>query len=137
MFGILARNGRVLEVEPVLAVNVGQIDAWQHAPLRFHLGKQRRAGHRRVEHELVEVGIVRHRVFEFGLDVLGGMVFEAHDGGPQQLDAVLPELGRELTCVRSVQFGVLGVGRFEAHPDPRDAQFHQFPHGVLIDGVGG
>ena len=127
----------MLEIEPVLAVNVGQIDAWQHESLLVHLGKQRRAGHRRVEHELVEVGIVRHRVLQFGLDILGGMVFQAHNGRTQQFDAVLPELGGQLAGVGSLQFGVLGVGRFQTHPDPRNPQFHQLPHGVLIDGVGG
>src|SRR5690349_10569042 len=63
-FGFLSRNCRVLKVEFVLPVNVGEIYTLQHAALRLHLRIKRCARDRRVEHELMEVGFVRHSVLD-------------------------------------------------------------------------
>ena len=62
--GVIAGDGGVLEIEFELAVNVGQIDAVEHAAFFFHLLEQRRSRDRRVEHELVEVRSVRDGVLD-------------------------------------------------------------------------
>ena len=94
MLGFFARNGGVLEIELVLAVDVGQIDALQHAPLLGHFGEERRARHGRVEHELVEIGVVRHGVLDLLLDILRRVMLQPDDGRTQQLDAVLAQFAR-------------------------------------------
>ena len=76
MLGFVARDGGVLEIELVLAVDIGQVHAFEHASLLAHLGVERRAGHRRVEHELVEIGIVRHGVLDLRADVLRRVVLQ-------------------------------------------------------------
>src|SRR5271166_1858406 len=91
----VARDGSMLKVELELPVNVGEVYAVEHPAFFLHLGKQRRSWHRRVQHELMEVGAMRNRVFDFLLDILRRVVFEADDGGTQQLDAVLPQLSGE------------------------------------------
>ena len=53
----------MLEVEAELAVNVRQVDVEQPA-LFGHVAIERRARHRRVEHELVQVGLVRDGVLD-------------------------------------------------------------------------
>src|SRR6185369_14859440 len=84
---VLARDRGVAEVEPVLPVDVGQVYVRQHSPLAAHLGEQRRARYRRVEHELVEIGIVRYRVLDLVVNILRGMVLQPDDRRAQQLDA--------------------------------------------------
>ena len=89
-----------LEVELVLAVDVGQVHVVEHAALLRHLGVQRRAGHGRVEHELVEIGVVRDGVLDLRSDVLGRVVLQADDGRAQQLDAVRAQFARQLSACR-------------------------------------
>ena len=87
--GLLARNRRVLEIEGVLAMDVGQVDVEQPA-LLLHVVIERRARNRRVEHELVEIGLVRDGVFDLAGDILRRVMFQAQNSGAQQHDAVLP-----------------------------------------------
>lgn len=71
---------RTFELE--LPVDVRQIDTVQEPSLRLDFAVQRRAGHGRIEHELVEDGFVRHRVIDHRIDVRRGVVFEADDARP-------------------------------------------------------
>ena len=66
--GIVARNGGVPEVELELPVDIGQVHLVEQAPFVLHLLIQGRAGHRRVEHELVEVGVVGDGELDLLLD---------------------------------------------------------------------
>src|SRR5271157_606914 len=61
---VVARDGRVLEVELELPVDVGEVHAVEHAAFLLHLLEERGARHRSVQHELVEVGAVRDRIFD-------------------------------------------------------------------------
>ena len=70
-------------------------------------------------------------------DVLGRVVLQADDGGAEDADAVLAQFAGEGERVGAVELGVARVRRFEAHPDPGDAEFDQLLHRVLADGVGG
>ncbi len=56
---------------------------------------------------------------------------------PEQLDSVAAQLARQFQRVRAVELVVSGARGFQTHPHPRNAQFHQFAHGVLADGVSG
>ncbi len=47
------------------------------------------------------------------------------------------KLVRQFLGVGAIQLGVVGARRFQAHPDGRDAQLHQFLVRVLANGVGG
>ena len=69
----------MLEVECVLAVYVRQVHI-EHSALPRHLEIERRAGDRRVEHELVQIGLVRDRVLDLFVDVLRRVVFQADYG---------------------------------------------------------
>ena len=95
----------MLEIELVLAVNIGQVDIRQHAALFLHLGEERRAGHRRVEHELVEIRVVRHGVLDLVFDVLRRVVLQADDRRAQQLDAVLAQFA--VSAMVSVPFSLV------------------------------
>ena len=125
----------MLEVERVLAVNVGQVHIEQ-AVLPGHLGIERRARDWRVEHELVQIGLVRDGVLDLFVDVLRRVVFQPDNGGAQQHDAVLAQFARELQGIGAIQLGVVGARRFQPEPDGGDADLHQFLIGVLGDGVG-
>src|ERR1039458_6229399 len=85
-FRLVARDGDVLVVELELPVNVSEVHVVEHAALLLHLGVQRSARYRRVQHELVEIRAVRDRVFDLLMNVLGRVVLEAHDGRTQYLD---------------------------------------------------
>ena len=126
----------VPEVELVLAVDVGQIDVIEHPPLRLHLRVQRRARHRRVQHELVAVGVVRDGVLDLGADVVGRVVLQADDGRALHADAVRLQLARQRERVGVLQLGVARSRRLEPHPHPGDAELDELPHVVPADGVG-
>ncbi len=104
--------------------------------LFLHLVIERRTRNGRVQHELVEIGLVRDGVLDLGGDVFGCVMFQPQNGGPQENDAVLAQFARQLQRVGAFQFGVSGLRRFQTQPDGRDAQFHQFLIAVLPDGVG-
>src|SRR5690242_6668580 len=64
---LVARNGRMPEIELVLAVNVREIHIEQPAFTR-HLAIERRSRHWRVQHELMEVRVVLDRVLDFAIN---------------------------------------------------------------------
>src|ERR1035437_7260248 len=134
--GLLARDGGVLEVEGVLAVDIGQVHIDQ-APLFGHLEIERRAGDRRVEHELVQIGLVRDGALDLLDDVFRRVMFQTDDGGAEQHDAVFAQFAGKLHGIGAIQLGVVGARGFEAQPDGGDADFHQLFVGVLGDRVGG
>ena len=100
------RNRRVAEIEALLPVNVRQIHVEQ-PPLLPHLAVQRRPGHGRVQHELVQVGVVRDRVLDLRRQVLGRVVLQPDDRRPQQHDPVLPQFARQSHRVRPGELRVL------------------------------
>ncbi len=67
---------------------------------------QRRARQGRVEHELVELGVVGHGVLDGLVDVLGGVLLQPDDGRAQHADAVRLELGDQREGVDPSQLGV-------------------------------
>src|SRR5208283_333155 len=77
---IVARDGCMPEVELELAMNVGGVHVRQQASLLTHFLIKRRTRNRRVEHELVKIGLVRNRCFNFLDDVVGRMVLQSDDG---------------------------------------------------------
>lgn len=86
-------------------------------------------------HELVEIGFVADGVLDFFGNVGRGMVLQSNHGGTLHADAMLAQLMRELVGVFAFQLGVLGVHRFQAHPDPRHTQLNEFLHRVLANRV--
>ena len=122
VLGFLARDGGVLEVEGVLAVDVGQVDVRACGPAAAISVIERRAGHRRVEHELVEIGLVRDGVLDLFVDVLGRVMFQPDDGGAQQHDAVLAQFARQLAgCRRRPAWRSWSCG------DSRPSQIEEMP----------
>src|SRR5271157_760020 len=90
---VVARDGRVLEVELELPVDIGEVNTAEHPAFLLHLLEERRARHWRVQHKLMEVGAMRNRIFDFLLNVFRRVVLEPDDGRTQQLDTVLAQLG--------------------------------------------
>ena len=119
-------------VEDQLPVDVALLELGRvlHLALGGQLGVQRRAGDRRVEHELVEVGIVPGRMLDRRVDVLRRVVFQADDRRAQHADAVRLQFADQFEGVDPLQFHVLAVAALDAHPDPGNAQADE-----LIDGV--
>ena len=64
---LVAPDGCVREVELELAMDVRQIDVGQDASLRRELAIERRAGNRRVQHELVGIGLVCDSVIDLAI----------------------------------------------------------------------
>jgi hypothetical protein len=64
-------------------------------------------------------------------------MLQPDDGRSLHANAMLTEFARELPSVGALQLVVAGLRRFEAHPEPGHAEFHQFLHGVLANGIGG
>ena len=108
----------MLEIELELPMNVGVINAAQHAPLLRHLLVKRGSRDRRVQHELMKVGIMRHRVLDLRHDVVGRVVLEADDGGSLDANAVLAQFPRQFLSLSPLQLVVGGLRRFQAHPEP-------------------
>ena len=69
----------MLEVELVLPMNIGQIHV-EKLFLLGHFGVQRRPRHGGVEHELVEISRMRHRVLDLAANVFRRVVFQADYG---------------------------------------------------------
>ena len=130
---------RMAVVEDELPVNVGQVilAGVLHPSLGRKLGVQRRAGDGRVEHELVEVGVVPGGVLDGLVDILRRVVFQADDRRAQHADAVRLQLAHQLEGVDALELGVLAVAAFNAHPHPGDAQADQLLDGVRANDVGG
>ena len=93
-------------VEDRLAVDVAQLvlALVLHHALGRKLGVQRRAGDGRVEHELVEVGVVPGGVLDGLVDVLRRVVFQADDRRAQHADAVRLQLATSLKVSMPVSF---------------------------------
>jgi hypothetical protein len=83
----------------------------------------------------VEIGFVADGVLNLCGNVGRCGVLQANDRGTLHADAVLAQFVRELMSVFAFQLGVLGIHRFQPHPDPRHAQLNQFLHGVLANRV--
>src|ERR1022692_4325200 len=96
---LFARNGGMLEIETVLPVDVRQVDIIQQPALQGHLVVERRARNRRVEHELVEVGLVRDGALDLFADVLRRVMLQPQNGGAEKYNAVLPQLASQLQRV--------------------------------------
>ena len=87
------------EVEFVLPVDIRELHICQQTPLIGHFLVQRRAGNRRIEHELVEVGRVADRRFDLLGDVLWRVMLQADDGRALYSYPVFAKLSRELRNV--------------------------------------
>ena len=81
-------------------MDIGGVNVRQQTALFGHFLVKRRARNRRVQHELVEVGLVADRRFDFLGDVVGRMVLESDDGRALHSNAVFAKLARELPDVR-------------------------------------
>jgi len=136
-FGVFAGNGGVLEVEFELAVDVGEVHEIEHAALFFHFAVEWRARHWRVEHELMEIGLVAASVLDLVGDIGGCMVLQANNRGALHADAVAAQFVGQFARVRALELGVHRVRGLQAHPHPGDAEFHEFLHCVELDGIRG
>ena len=85
---LIAADMRMPPVELKLAVNVGEIHV-QQSVLALHLFVERRARQRSVEHELMEVRLMFHGVFNLVFDVLRRMVFHPNNRRTQHANTVL------------------------------------------------
>ena len=130
---------RMAVVEDQLPVDVAGVElaGVLHQPLGRQLGVQRRAGDRRVEHELVEVGVVAGGVVDRRVDVFRRVVLQADDRRAQHADAVRLELADQREGVDALELDVAAVAAFDAHPDPGDAQADQLLDAVGAEHVGG
>src|SRR5512142_3392990 len=88
-FRVVSRDRRMLEVEFELAVNIGEVNIAQEAAFFGHLLIKRSTRNRRVEHELVEVGVVGDGVLDFGDDVVWGVMLESDNGRALYADSGL------------------------------------------------
>src|SRR4029077_9461363 len=79
--------------------------------------------------------MVANGVVDFVADIFPGVMFEPNDGRALNTNAVLAKFSRELTRVSALEFGVVGLRRFQAHPYPRDAQIDRFLDRVFADRV--
>jgi hypothetical protein len=78
---------------------------------------------------------VLDRVFDFFADVVGRVVLQADDGRALHANAVLAQHVRKLVRVRVLELVVIRARGFQSHPDPGDAELHQFLRRVLADRV--
>lgn len=127
-------NVRVPEIKSQLPVNIRHrefVDI-QHRALGHLGGVKRRSGDRRVEHELMKVGVVRNCMIDHLIDVLGRVLLQADDAGTEHVDPI--ELKRANQCDRVGlgQLGILRVLAFQAKPDPVDAEGNQLFDRVVL-----
>src|ERR1019366_9342861 len=80
---------------------------------------------------------VSDRRFNFLRDVVGGVVFWSDDRRALHSYTAFAKLPRELPNILTLQLAITGLGRFQTHPDPGNAEFDQFEHGVFSNGIGG
>ena len=118
---LLVGQVRVAVVEDRLPVDVAEVILAfvLHHALGRQLGVQRRAGDGRVEHELVEVGIVADGVVDRLVDVFRRVVFQADDGRAQHADAVRLQFADQREGVDAGEFGVLAVACLRCPSTPR------------------
>ncbi len=88
----------MLEIKFELAMDVGEVDGVEHAPLFIHFGIERCARNGGIQHELVKIRFVADSVFNFFGDVRRSMVLEANDGGALHSNAMLAQFVRQ-SCV--------------------------------------
>ena len=104
----------MLEIKLELAMDIGQVNGIQHAPLFLHFSIyiERSTRNRRVQHELVEIGFAADGVLNLCGNVGRCVVLQANDRGTLHADAVLAQFVRELMSVFAFQLGVVvGVGQ--------------------------
>src|SRR4051812_2448441 len=76
---LFATDRRVCEIKAMLPVYVGQVHIRKQSAFRLNLLVEWRARYWRIEHELVEVRGMIHRILDLVLDVLRRVMFESHD----------------------------------------------------------
>src|SRR5439155_11448997 len=135
--GILARDCAMPEVEFVLPMDIGEVNVRQQPTLSGHFLIKWRPRNRRVKHELMKVGLVTDRGFNFLDDVVWRVVLEPNDRRALHSYAMFAKLSRELPNVSTLQLAISGLGRFQAHPYPGNAEFDQFLRGVFSNRIGG
>src|SRR6266567_4577610 len=118
-------------------MDIGELNVGEQTTLSGHLLVKRRAGNRRVEHELVEVGLIADCRFDFFDDVVWRVVLKSDNGRALHAYAVFAKLARELGNVVTLQLAVAGLGGLQTHPYPGNAEFDQFQHGVFSNRIGG
>ena len=130
---------RVAVVEAVLAVGVGggELRFGQERAVAAVPFVQGRARVRRVEHELVEIGVVAHGVVDDAVHVLRGVGFQADDRRAQDADAVVLQLHDETARVHVLELSVTASLALQPHPDPDDPHAHQLLHRVGLQDPGG
>ena len=64
------------------------------------------------------------------------VVFQADNGRAQNADAVRLQFTNQFERVDALEFGVLAVFAFDAHPHPGDAQAHKLIDGVRAEHLG-
>ena len=80
-------------------MNISIVDVGQHTAFFRHLLIQGRSRDRRVELELVEVGVVGDGVFNLAKDVIRGVMLEPDDRRSLYANTVLAKFAGELACV--------------------------------------
>ena len=65
---------------------------------------ERRARHRRVEHELVKIGVVRDGIIDHAVDVFRRVRFEPDDAGSQDADPMGLQVAHQLVRVDLAEF---------------------------------
>src|ERR1019366_7055053 len=88
-------------------------------------------------HELVKVGLVADRRFDFGGNVFRRVMFQADNRRALHSYSVFAKLSSKLANIRSLQLAIAGLWRVQTHPNPGNAEFDEFQHGVFANGVGG
>ncbi len=91
---------------------------------------QRRAGHGRIQHELVKICIVLDSIVNHAIDVLGSVGLQADNGGSEHANSMRLKPGHDAQRVRVSQFQVPAVLALQAHPDPGHAQSQELLFGI-------
>ena len=92
---------RVTKIETILPMGIGRRKNLfgQKRALLAVLLEKRCPRNRGVEHKLMEIGIVAYGMFHDCLDVLGRVVLQTNDGGPEDANAVRLEVFYQGVCV--------------------------------------
>ena len=132
------RQMRVPVGKTQLAVHVGAVLPLriQQRPLLLVLLEQRRAGHRRVEHELMELRVVADRVLDRFGHVVRSVLLQTDDGGTEDADTVRLQPAHHFPRIRPVQLLVLALLALQPHPHPRNTEPDQLLDSVGLEHVG-
>ena len=116
----------MLEAELELPVSVGlrALARVQQGSPRDVLRVQGRARNGCVEHELVELGLMIHRVLDGLFDVLRSVLLESDDRRAEHRDAVGAECAHQRERVDPAELSVAAVLALQTHPHPRDPHAH-------------